>query len=183
MNPLVASAIAETAKAKITESSRKGMANEYDVQLAVLKRERRNRNLKVAGTLAGLASLYFVGSKLYRKLKAQQDGNKYNDLFDPRLLSYAESFYQTAADTIEAALAPTYLAESESKVIDTIRLLKNKHDWYKLHTAFGTRSVEKDWTNGWTGYSGNLTDWLVSDMTASNLKAITQHLNSIGITF
>ena len=70
-------------------------------------------------------------------------------------------------------------ATNEAAIFRVIESLKNKSDYNKLYIEFG----EQENTSFYDSFKGNLAQWIIEELSGSDLDRVLNHLESIGVEF
>lgn len=165
------------------------------------------KGVAVVATIAGVALLSLQIWKAIKKVKDSKDskavsnsaGNTLNDLIRRgEKLSFPQSNYLSAANTVEKLLDGCERVGSEIQVVETIsRVVKKPIDWYYLVKVFGNRDIADCGTFGAAKTNYDLVT-LVNDQldttimgdsvngktywNVDTLVPLQEHLSKIGIT-
>jgi hypothetical protein len=163
--------------------------------------------------VGSLAIVGVVGYYIYKKLnvkkeeeqsKATIDQSKtelQQELNNGQKLSYPQSNYISASNTIATALDGCETFQSELQAIsEVVKVVKNKADWLNLVKTFGVRKIDNcGWATGSTtydlptllkdqldtagAYSINETNYKKSGWTFNSADILAEYLKTKGISF
>jgi len=92
-------------------------------------------------------------------------------------LSYDKLWYKNSAKQLFTAMDGA--ATNEAAIFRVIESLKNKSDYNKLYIEFG----EQENTSFYDSFKGNLAQWIIEELSGSDLDRVLNHLESIGVEF
>ena len=139
--------------------------------LNVKSKEAEQRVKKVVGIVLIIALVIiglFVGKAVWKKLHQTTAEDNAEDETNPNKLTYKESDYDNFVATLKNAMIPFGTVEED--IIQVLNKLKTKDDWLKTFTVFGI-------VDGM-----NLTEWILDEVTGSDLETIRNILSKINVS-
>jgi len=122
--------------------------------------------------------IWFAYRKIQKGIQAAKDNqlvNATDSAIVSNALTYTQADYKAFADKLFSAMDGA--GTGESSINEVIGQLRTKSDWYALIRAFGVRKS----TSIFSGYSGNLVQWLNDELDDGERKAVNDVLNKFNV--
>ena len=137
--------------------------------------------------IGGIGFAIYKGvKKAIEKAKGGKEGREAKDeLEEAESQGISPTFSDAEAQSkvsliLSAADGCDPLDNGALEIVNTIKSLKNKADWYLLSSTFGTRTWDEcGWGMG--DVTGSLSYLLTSDLDTGEMQKVRQHLSSIGV--
>ncbi|MDD4699187.1 MAG: hypothetical protein PHV07_02880 [Oscillospiraceae bacterium] len=129
---------------------------------------------KVAIVVIIIAVVVAIAKRLALRDDYSKEAGK---LVDKDELTFSNLEYQNMAQRLFDAMSGA--GTDEDTIYSILRMLRTRSDWFKLVDVFGVRESDAFYS----GWSGNLMEWLVDELNSSEQEEVANILSRIGVIF